>query len=66
MSDTLRAWHPVTRRVKTVARHASLAQCGYCGRVWDNSVSTSATPAPAGRCPFEGMRRLPAQYWQTL
>lgn len=27
--------------------------CGTCGRGWDDSVSTSVTPAPSGRCPFE-------------
>ena len=27
--------------------------CGTCGRAWDDSISTSVTPTPAGRCPFE-------------
>lgn len=27
--------------------------CGTCGAAWDDSVSTSVTPTPAGRCPFE-------------
>lgn len=27
--------------------------CGACGRGWDDEVSTSLTPVPAGRCPFE-------------
>ena len=27
--------------------------CGTCGRGWDDSISTSVTPTPAGRCPFE-------------
>lgn len=27
--------------------------CGVCGRAWDDSISTSTTPVPAGRCPFE-------------
>lgn len=27
--------------------------CGDCGAAWDDSVSTSRTPTPAGRCPFE-------------
>jgi hypothetical protein len=30
-----------------------IATCGECGRSWDDSVSTSMTPTPAGRCPFE-------------
>lgn len=28
--------------------------CGTCGRGWDDTVSTSCTPTPSGRCPFEG------------
>lgn len=28
-------------------------QCGSCLRWWDNSVSTSITPVPSARCPFE-------------
>ncbi len=27
--------------------------CGHCGLSWDDAISTSMTPAPAGRCPFE-------------
>jgi hypothetical protein len=27
--------------------------CLTCGAAWDDSVSTSLTPVPAGRCPFE-------------
>jgi hypothetical protein len=27
--------------------------CGTCNRAWDDSISTSLTPTPAGRCPFE-------------
>ena len=27
--------------------------CGTCGKGWDDSISTSVTPTPAGRCPFE-------------
>lgn len=27
--------------------------CGDCGRSWDDSISTTWTPVPAGRCPFE-------------
>src|ERR1044072_7673117 len=27
--------------------------CNACGRSWDDDVSTSYTPAPSGRCPFE-------------
>jgi hypothetical protein len=28
--------------------------CGICGRSWDDGFITGRTPAPAGRCPFEG------------
>jgi hypothetical protein len=27
--------------------------CGTCGLSWDDSITTSITPAPAARCPFE-------------
>lgn len=27
--------------------------CGTCDRSWDDSIVTSWTPAPSGRCPFE-------------
>ena len=27
--------------------------CGTCGLSWDDSISTSMTPVPSGRCPFE-------------
>jgi hypothetical protein len=27
--------------------------CGTCGLSWDDAVSTSMTPAPSARCPFE-------------
>ena len=27
--------------------------CGTCGRGWDDTVSTSCTPVPSARCPFE-------------
>lgn len=31
----------------------NIATDGTCGLSWDDSVSTSMTPAPSGRCPFE-------------
>lgn len=34
-------------------KREALAQCGTCGRMWDDAEPTSYTPAPAGRCPFE-------------
>lgn len=27
--------------------------CQVCGRTWDDGHSTSWTPTPSGRCPFE-------------
>lgn len=27
--------------------------CGTCGRTWDDGRTTSVTPAPSARCPFE-------------
>lgn len=35
------------------AANANACTCGTCGRSWDDSVSTSYTPAPGARCPFE-------------
>ena len=29
------------------------AQCGHCGRAWNDDKSTGVTPTPSGRCPFE-------------
>lgn len=29
------------------------ATCGFCGRSWDDGISTSRTPTSGGRCPFE-------------
>lgn len=33
------------------------ATCGTCGLSWDDGKSTSWTPAPSGRCPFEYFHR---------
>jgi len=29
------------------------ATCGHCNLSWDDGISTSMTPTPSGRCPFE-------------
>lgn len=29
------------------------ALCLQCGRAWNDARSTSVTPAPSARCPFE-------------
>ncbi len=34
-------------------RIGTAVTCGTCGRSWDDSISTSVTPVPAGRCPWE-------------
>lgn len=36
---------------------ANAATCGTCGLSWDDSISTSYTPAPSARCPFEYFHR---------
>lgn len=45
------------RRVRKVlgkpTKAPQWATCGTCGRRWDDAKSTSLTPVPAGRCPFE-------------
>jgi hypothetical protein len=47
--------HPVqpVRAPHWSDRDHGLTQCGSCGRYWDDSVPTSLTPVPSGRCPFE-------------
>jgi hypothetical protein len=35
---------------------ADPATCGTCGRTWDDKHTTSVTPTPSARCPFEGWR----------
>jgi hypothetical protein len=30
-----------------------IAECGSCGFKWDDTMSTSLTPAPSARCPNE-------------
>jgi hypothetical protein len=32
---------------------SSRLTCGCCGLSWDDAKSTSMTPVPSGRCPFE-------------
>lgn len=31
--------------------------CGDCGLSWDDGISTSMTPAPSARCPFEAFHK---------
>ena len=35
--------------------------CGHCNLSWDDSASTTWTPAPAGRCPFEYFHKYPEE-----
>ena len=35
--------------------------CGHCHRGWDDTVSTSVTPTPSGRCPFEYEHEYPEE-----
>lgn len=30
-----------------------VATCGTCGRSWNDAATSTWTPAPSGRCPFE-------------
>ena len=46
------AGHPV-RPLRALQPAGDRATCGTCGLSWDDSISTSMTPAPAARCPFE-------------
>lgn len=39
----------------------TIATCGTCGRKWDDSKSTSMTPVPSGRCPFEPFHADPEE-----
>ena len=56
----VKVWDVYTKRTRMVPNHADIVTCGDCGRAWDDSIITGVTPAPAGRCPFEGMRRYRA------
>lgn len=38
--------------------NADIVTCGDCGRSWDDAHASGWTPAPSGRCPFEGMRKV--------
>jgi hypothetical protein len=44
--------HPV-RPLRVGEPAEDRVTCGTCGLSWDDAVSTSLTPAPSGRCPFE-------------
>lgn len=58
-ADIIPADHEVrplyTEQQRSEAR--DLATCGTCGRSWDDAISTSITPVPSGRCPFEYFHR---------
>ena len=47
--------HPV-RPFRNVTA-PSVCTCGDCGLSWDDRATTSMTPAPAGRCPFEAFHQ---------
>jgi len=36
-----------------------MTECGTCHRTWNDALSTSRTPVPAGRCPFEADHPAP-------
>jgi hypothetical protein len=56
----IRIWSVTTHRTRLTPESHSIATCGHCGRSWDDSIPTSLTPAPSGRCPFESMHRYPS------
>lgn len=37
----------------SIGHPRAIAGCGTCGLWWDDDISTSLTPVPSGRCPFE-------------
>lgn len=51
------------RDVAYVTRNMNLpkgwSRCESCGRGWDDTKSTSITPTPSGRCPFEDLHKSP-------
>jgi len=49
--DDIPASHPV--RPLNPGDEGASAGCGQCGLWWDDEVSTSWTPVPSARCPFE-------------
>lgn len=38
-----------------------MATCGHCNLSWDDTIPTSWTPTPSGRCPFEYFHKYPEQ-----
>ncbi|UTN91444.1 hypothetical protein SEA_OUTIS_81 [Gordonia phage Outis] len=42
---------------------AAIATCETCGRRWDDAHTSSVTPTPAGRCPFEYDHGQPIARW---
>jgi len=50
MSDVIELTGPALARAVLDRRAAT---CGTCNRSWDDTISTSMTPVPSGRCPFE-------------
>jgi len=48
-----RTLHPYGQGMVNFALGIGWAQCGTCGVAWDDRISTSVTPTPSARCPFE-------------
>jgi hypothetical protein len=48
------------RPLRNFAKAKDPVTCGTCGRSWDDAKSTSMTPTPAGRCPFEAFHEYTA------
>jgi hypothetical protein len=48
--------YPV-RPLRKNAHAKDRATCGSCGLSWDDGISTSMTPTPSARCPFEAFHK---------
>lgn len=59
-SSEVRAGSVVADDGRTIA---DVAQCGACGRSWDDAVTTASTPTPGARCPFEYDHDRPFRRW---
>ena len=61
-TEILQPWQVgAGRRVDEMGKQVDAwAVCGHCGRTWNDALSTSRTPAPSARCPFEELHEYPA------
>jgi hypothetical protein len=50
---TPEAYQRVLAEIQASTPGPGVLECGECGFRWDDTLITSLTPAPAGRCPNE-------------